>query len=374
MRRGLTGFFIALFLAAFALAACADDCAICGKPIEGKIYLMTDDVTGKQVEVCSNCIKLPLCFICGLPAKDGTQLPDGRWLCQRCAKTAVLDADDVGHIFWEARDDMDKKYSRFTAFPTNIDVTVIDRVDVDSMFQVMGNDFESPDVLGVTQKISTNGAARYRIGLLTGQPMNQLGEVCAHELSHAWVWENVPQERHDRLARDAEEGFCEMDGYLYADSKGDEDEKKRVLANAYTRGQVKLFVEAEQQYGYEQILDWMKYGEDAELEEGHLEEVRDVKIPAGVISARAAITQPESSSLTARVHAVAPTTIELQGIMWGSMPSAIINGHSFFVGDEWKVQVGSAKENIRCLAITQTKVKIQDVDSGRVQELDLPSH
>ena len=198
--------------------------------------------------------------------------------------------------------------------------------------------------------------------------------MCAHELSHAWVGENVPEERHSRLARDAEEGFCEMDGYLYADSKGDEAEKKRVLANAYTRGQVKLFIEAEQQYGYEQILDWMKYGEDPILEEGHLEVVRDVKIPAGAVPAHAASARPQSSSPTAAVHASAPKAIELQGIMWGGMPSAVINGHAFFVGDEWKVQVGPAKENIRCLAITQTKVKIQDVDSGKVTELNLPAH
>jgi hypothetical protein len=374
MRRGLTGFFIAMMLVSFAFAVRAVDCAICGKEIQGGGFLITDPSTGQQIMVCSNCAVLPRCYICGLPAKDGVQLPDGRWLCAKDAKTAVLDADDVRHIFWEVRDDMDKQYSRFTSFPTNIDVSAIDRVDVDSMFQVMGNDFESPNLLGVTQKISTNDATRYKIGLLTGQPQDRLEEVCAHELSHAWVWENVPEERHSRLARDAEEGFCEMDGYLYSDSKGDEDEKKRVLANAYTRGQVKLFVEAEQEYGYEQILDWMKYGEDPILEEGHLDVIRDVKVPAGAATAHAAIARPQSSSATAIVHPSVPTTIELQGIMGGSMPSAIINGHSFFVGDEWKVPVGSAKENIRCLAITQTKVKIQDVDSGKVTELDLPAH
>ncbi len=374
MQRGLTGFFIVMMLICFAFAAQALDCAICGKEIQGTVFRVTDNVTGETLLICSNCEVLPRCFICGLPVKDGVQLPDGRWLCQRDAKTAVLDADDAQRIFWEVREDMDKQYSRFTSFPTNIDVRVIDRVDVDSMYQVMGNDFESPNMLGVTQPVTTDGTKRYKIGLLTGQPMNQLGEVCAHELSHAWVGENVPEERHDRLARDAEEGFCEMNGYLYADSQGDEEEKKRVLANTYTRGQVKLFVEAEQEYGYEQILDWMKYGEDPILEEGHLDVIRDVKIPAGIASARAAIARPEKFSPTAVAHVSAPKTLELQGIMWGSMPSAIINGHSFFVGDESKVHVGPVEETIRCVAITQTIVKIQNVDSGKVTELNLPAH
>jgi len=80
------------------LGARADNvCAICGKPIYGgTIAVMTDKVTGEKKEVCSDCLKLPTCSICGMPVKDGgIQLPDGRWLCARDAKTVVLDADDI---------------------------------------------------------------------------------------------------------------------------------------------------------------------------------------------------------------------------------------------------------------------------------------
>src|SRR6202044_370659 len=156
--------------------------------------------------------------------------------------------------------------------------------------------------------------------------------------SHAWVGENVPGERHARLQRDTEEGFCEMMGYLLVDSKGDEGEKKRVLANAYTRGQVNLFVEAEQQYGFDEVLDWMQYGVTGRLEEGHLDEIRDVKMPGSNLAASYAAQNTPRAATPA-----APATLRLQGIMWGAMPSAIINGKSFFAGDEMKVQVGPAK-------------------------------
>ena len=365
MQRVLRILFAVLF-ASIVFTVQADNCAICGQPINGEIYLMTDKVTGQQVEVCSNCMQLPKCFICGLPAKDGTELPDGRWLCQRDAKTAVLDVDDVRSIFADVHEDLDKMYARFTTFPTNIDVSVIDRIDVDTMFQQVGNSFESPDVLGITQPITTNGVKRYRIALLTGQPVAQMREVCAHELSHAWVGENVPEERHARIDRDTEEGFCEMMGYLLVDSEGEEEEKKRVLENAYTRGQVQLFVAAEQEYGFDEVLDWMQYGVEGRLEEGHLDEIRDVKMPTSNFTAAYA-----ARTITAAPAVTAPATLRLQGIMWGSEPSAIINGRSFFKGDEFKVPVGQEKVTIRCLNIEKNSIRIEDVDTGKEQELDL---
>ncbi|HTV42246.1 MAG TPA: hypothetical protein VMF08_16870 [Candidatus Sulfotelmatobacter sp.] len=361
--------FAIIALVCFAFAAGADDCGICGLPIEGKIYLMTDDVTRQQVKVCSSCIQLPPCFICSLPAKDGLHLSDGRWLCTRDAKDAVMDVDSVQRIFGQVHDYLDRLEARFTSFPTNVDVSVIDRVDVDSMFQLVGNSFESPDVLGVTQPVTANGVKRYEISLLTGQPMSQLEEVCAHELSHAWVGENVQPERHARIARDAEEGFCEMMGYLLMDAMGEEGEKQRVLANAYTRGQVQLFIEAEQQYGFDEILDWMQYGVTGRLEEGHLDEVRDIKMPVD-----AAVATFVARKAVGSAPPPTPSTLQLQGIMWSGTPSAIINGRSFFAGDEYQVPVGQSEVTIRCLGITKTAVQIQNMDSGKKEQLQLQAN
>ena len=174
-------------------------------------------------------------------------------------------------ICGQVKDDLDRLFSRFTSFPTNVDVTVIDRIDVDSMFNTEGNGFESPDLLGCIRPETVNDETRYKMSLMTGLPLAQLKETCAHEYSHAWVGENVPKERRARLGRDAEEGFCELVGYLLMDSQNEEVEKKRVLQNHYTRGQIDLFIEAEKRYGFDQVLDWMKYGVAAQLEAGHVD-------------------------------------------------------------------------------------------------------
>lgn len=365
---------MACFCFGTSVAALADNvCAICGKEIQGTIYLMTDKVTGEKVEVCSNCIKLPLCSICGLPVKDGgVQLPDGRWLCARDARTVVLKADDVEQICAQVKDDLDRLFARFTSFPANVDVTVIDRIDVNSMFNTEGNTFESPDLLGCIRPEMVNHKTRYKMSVLTGMPLAQVKETCAHEYSHAWVGENVPKERHARLARDAEEGFCEMVGYLLMDSQNEEVEKKKVLQNHYTRGQVDLFIEAEQRYGFDEVLDWMKYGVAPKLEAGHVDEIRDLKTPsAKSVADRPAVFNGVKSTPK---PASAPATLSLNGIMWGNPPVAIINGRSFSVNDLEKVKLGSTNVMIRCLEVREKSVRIQNIGSGKEQELRLPSN
>lgn len=356
----------ACFVFSGLLVACADVCAICGKEIRGASYIVTDTVTGEKKLVCSDCVKLPRCAICGLPVKDGgVELPDGRHLCARDAKTAVLDADDAGRICAQVKDDLDRLFSRFTSFPTNVDVSVIDRIDVQSMFDTRGNSFESPDLLGCIRPETINNTTRYKMSLLTGVTLAGLKATCAHEFSHAWVGENVPKERHARIARDAEEGFCELVSYLLMDSQGEEGQKKFILQNRYTRGQVELFIEAEKRYGFDEILDWMKYGETAQLEDGHLNEVRDVKMP----SAKIVAVNPVIYNRLNVTNSPAPAIIKLQGISWGNPPSAIINGRSFFANDLLKIKVGATEVTIRCLAIQKNSVRIQNVDSGKEQEL-----
>jgi len=373
---------IILLMAGFcfgpSLSARGDLCAVCGQPIPGTIYLFTDKVTGEQKEVCSDCIKLPRCYICGLPVKDGTRLSDGRYLCARDARTVVLKADDARQICDQVKDDLDRLFSRFTVFPNNVDVSVIDRVDVDSMFVTEGNNFESPDLLGCIQPETANDKTRYKMSLLTGLPVAQLRETCAHEYSHAWVGENVPKERRARLGRNAEEGFCELVGYLLMDSQNEEVEKKRVLQNHYTRGQIDLFIEAEKRYGFDQVLDWMKYGVAAQLEVGHVDELRDVKMP----SAKSVANNPNpaisinisTNNNNTNPPATVPATIKLQGVLWGNQPVAIINGCSFFAKDQKQVKIGGTNVTLRCLEIGKKSVRIQNIDSGTEQELPLPSN
>jgi hypothetical protein len=358
------------------LSTAQDICAICGQPINGRCYFMTDKVSDERELVCSNCaFTLPRCYVCGLPIKKGeeTQLPDGRYLCARDAVGAVLDAGQARQICADVKNDLDHVFSRFTSFPDNVDVAVIDRIDVDSMFGTSGHDFESPDLLGCTRRVTENGVRRYKISLMIGLPAGELKETCAHEYSHTWVGENVSPARHARIARDAEEGFCEMMGYLLMDAQGEESEKKRVLKNRYTRGQVQLFIAAEQQYGFDDILDWMRYGVTSKLEEGHLDEIKDVIMTPAHKHTPAVLAIPFTD---VRRDSPSPdsSVLKLQGIMWGNAPMAIINGRSFFAMDVNQVKLGGTNVTIRCEAIEPTRVQIQNLASGQTQELVLPAN
>lgn len=376
MQRHGKYFWVLLLTTCFCLplAARGDLCAICGRPISGDtIYLVTDKVTGEKKEVCSDCVKLPSCYICGLPVKDGTQLPDGRYLCARDARTAVVKAADAERVCAGVKDDLDRLFSRFTVFPDNVDVSVIDRIDVDSMYNPAGNDFESPNLLGCIRPETANQVTRYKMRLMTGLPLAELKATCAHEYSHAWVGENVPKERHARLGRDAEEGFCELVAYLLMDAQGEEAQKKFILQNRYTRGQIDVFIEADKRYGFDQVLDWMKYGVDAQLEEGHVDKLRDVQMPVAKSGAGNSVAFSRTNQPTP-VPAPALAILKLDGVLWGSRPVAIINGRSFLANDLSPVKVGGTNVIIRCLGIQKTSVRIQNTSSGREQELRLSAN
>jgi len=137
-----------------------------------------------------------------------------------------------------------------------------------------------------------------------------------------------------------------------------------------------LFLEAERRYGFDQILDWMQYGETGRLYPGRLEEIRDVKMPPAhptVASTRPAISLLLSNALplVKMPPPSGPATLVLQSILAGAHPAAIINGRSFFAGDESKVRVGTNSITIRCLAIHADSVHIRNLASGEEKDLVL---
>jgi hypothetical protein len=269
---------------------------------------------------------------------------------------------------------MDRLFSRFMSFPTNVDVDCLDRIDVDKLFQPGGYDFESPNLLGCI-RVETNGAQKqYSMRLLTGLPVVRLEATAAHEFTHAWVGDNVPPTRRARLAGDAEEGFCELLAYLLMDSEHEEAQRKFILKNHYTRGQIDLFIEAQTQYGLNDVLDWIQYGETPKLREGHLDEIRNVKIPQSVTSPIDPSVEfrfkPAATNAPLPVARAEPETIRLQGILWRSPPSAIVNDHTLLVGDELRLKIGKTDVVIRCLKIKKNSVQIQEMGSGKIEELD----
>jgi len=119
-------FFLALTVCSLwagPLMADPDRCAVCGGELTGTVFLITDKVTNEKKQICYACSTLTeTCFVCGLPVKSNyTHLLDGRCLCARDAKNAVLNEDEAKRVCDETKESLDRLFSRFLTFPgTNV--------------------------------------------------------------------------------------------------------------------------------------------------------------------------------------------------------------------------------------------------------------
>jgi hypothetical protein len=303
-----------------------------------------------------------------MPAKEKyEELPDGRILCARDVKSVVLDEAEAQRIWADVKDTVERQLSRFMTYPDNVTVHPLDRVDLQEMFKVAGQDFTCPNVWGCTlRETNENKRINYKISLLRGLPPSVLKATCAHELTHTWCWENISLERRRRMSQDSIEGFCELIACLFCEAQGDNAQLGVIKSNAYTRGQFALLRAAESQYGMNDVVDWMKYGVDARLNGAELERVRKIEVPgksatpARPVAYAAAVAPPPL-----------PEALILKGITWSARPTAVINDHIFMVNDENKMRVGTNSVAVKCMAIRQDAVVIQVAGSSEPKTLTL---
>ena len=146
----------------FTAAAFAQSlkCDICGELLTNGGYTAEDRVTGEKKSVCPACHDLDsVCFICGLPVKEGYQkLPDGRFLCAREARDVISSESEAREIADKVRDDMDRLFSRFLTIPeTNVVITIADRYQLENLFRAPGNENACVTVLRSHDKQSAPG-------------------------------------------------------------------------------------------------------------------------------------------------------------------------------------------------------------------------
>jgi hypothetical protein len=169
---GWLGLLLAGLPLAGALRAAEDHCATCGNILIERVYRIEDQVTLEKRHVCGNCEKnFPLCFLCGLPAPTNAvgfaQIADGRVLCARDAKTAILREEDGLRVCREVRDGMDRMFSRFLSLPeTNVTMAVVDRVHLQELFKFAGHDYQCPNVWGFTQSRTNHNRLEHRVSIL----------------------------------------------------------------------------------------------------------------------------------------------------------------------------------------------------------------
>lgn len=357
--------------------AAGDICFVCQKEIRFTVYTWTDKVTRTKVMLCGDCSELPdNCYLCSVPvSKHFTKLPDGRILCKRDVKTVVLDDKEAAQICEKVKQDMDRLFIRFLTIPeTNVTVQLMDRVRLQELFRVIGNDYSCPNTLGCTETKTNEGQRVFEISILSGQPREDVMTTCVHEYAHTWIIENVSAARHKTLGKSAVEGFCELLSYLFAEQHGLATAKSNILANHYTRGQIHLFIEAHGRYGLQDIVDWMKAGEDPLLRRDDLGRVRRLedrstaktKAPGEIKSLG------NSTTTTTNPPPLLPEKIILQGIVWSkTQPMATLNGRNFDLNQESVLQLRDGPTTVRCLEIRPTSVVLQTNNASERLILEL---
>lgn len=367
---------VLLFLAGPMSAARAEDlkCDVCGKIIEDEYTSMMDYAAGVKKNVCKACHALEnRCFACGLPVKpDSKRLGDGRFLCDRDAKEVIESETEAKEVCDSVRDDINRKFSRFLTLPeTNVVLSIVDKFYLESIFKSPGYEESCISVFGATQTHPfPGGRFIHTISIISHLKKSRLMAVCAHEYTHAWMGESVTRERKAALAPDTVEGLCELMAYKYMESREETFEMQVIKSSAYTKGQIAVLLQAESQFGFNAVLEWIKYGEDGKLELDNLDRIRVVRSvqPRTPVDASSFLI-----SAPAAIRSRAPDVLMLKGISGsGQHRFALINDATFAPLERGKVRVGQTNVSLQCLEIRDVSVLIQVKGSNAQQELFLP--
>jgi hypothetical protein len=346
-------------------------CELCQGNFGGTIYTKVDQVTKNKVWFCDKCLNFVYdCFECGLPVPPTSMvLSDGRHYCARDAKTALTDPAEIQKAALEASYNLRLALDRYLTFPLdNVDMSVMDRVNIQTMRIAPGADYSCPNLQGLYESITNNaGTKKHSIQILSGLTAGNTRAVIAHELTHAWIKDNVPEDR--KLGKDAEEGFCELIAYLLSQQMNDKAAMETIKENGYTRGQFDLFVEAKKRYELQTILDWLKHGKEPSIDAQDIDQVRRVTKPTRT---RPKLWVNYAAPTDSTRKPTGPTELQLKGILGnGTRRMAMISGKSFMVGEKGNVLLGATSTGIRCLEIGANFVRVELVGTGEIQKLTL---
>jgi hypothetical protein len=354
MRRNLTIFAVALIsLTGLAQTQPSDRCVVCLGPLGEKFFWFSGPVLPTRQPVCVTCSELESrCAICRLPVgKHGQKLADGRWLCRRDFDAGIFNENEAQRVYEETRRDLQEILAGSGVLPgRNITVSLVDATQLRKQNQSMPSDHEEGAILGLTRtRFYNNKQFQHTISVISGLSRARLSAVCAHEYSHAWLHENLPAER--RLDREAVEGFCELVAYKLMAKRNEEIEKKVILANAYTRGQVNAFVQAEAENHFHRIVKWIKTGVDEVLPQSN---------QGPILAAGTREPPPIQWPPPVAMPTLVPDALTLKGISSGpSRRFVLINDCTLMKNEEGRVRIGTSNVTVRCVDIRVRSAVIQ---------------
>ena len=355
---GIVTFLLILIL--WATAAVHDPCVVCQKNISERVYLFSNPYSVEKQRVCGACAQLgTVCATCGLPVRSGfTKLPDGRLLCANDAKEGVLTQDALDEIYREVKRDLFRMLAGNVLPDRNVAVELAGRNDLERRVRTQRFPHDKNVTLGVTETHGKTGQFEHRIYILSGLRKSRVAAVCAHEYTHAWLHENVVAGR--KLDSDTIEGFCELVAFKLVTDRNDAAEKKIILANSYTSGQIHSLVKAEDRYRFPEIVKWMKDGVDDKVDLGD--------------TARVLVRKNDDDPVQVAWQPVKPTavpdTLVLRGISGTPQRRfALVNDTTLEKGEQAKVRVGSTNVVVRCVEISDASVVLSVAGASEPTQL-----
>jgi hypothetical protein len=363
MRRGIGVAGCLLILVCWAAAAVSTHCVVCKQLIRERVYLFNNDYLPEKQSVCGDCAQLETtCSVCTIPIRGRhTKLNDGRLLCESDAKQCVLDNEVLQEIFVEVKRDVFKMFSGMGTLPDrNVAVQLATRTDLGRMIRRQRFPHDKHLTMGLTETRVKDGTEfDHRIHILTGLRRSRVAAIVAHEYAHTWLHENLTEGR--QLDSDTVEGFCELVAYKLMTQRNDAVEKKIILENSYTSGQVHSLVKAEDRYRFYEVVQWIKSGKDERINKENTSRLLVRKHEEAV----PVTWQP------AKPTAV-PDTLVLKGISGTPQRRfALVNDTTLAKDEQAKVRVGSSNVVVRCLDITANSVVLSINGSAEPTELSL---
>jgi len=363
MTRGIGVFAICLLLGETLHAAVAVYCAVCRQQIAERVYLFTSPYLAEKQSVCGACAELETtCSVCTLPIRGShIKFADGRLLCERERNQCVLTDDALQEVFADVKRDIFKMLAGQGTLPDrNLTVQLAGRTDLDRLTRSQRFPHDKNMTMGLTQSRRQGGNFEHRILVLSGVRKSRAAAVCAHEYTHAWLAQNIPEGR--MIESDTVEGFCELVAYKLMTDRNEAVEKKVILDNSYTSGQIHSLVKAEDRYRFYEIVKWIKTGVDEKIDGAN----------TGRVLVRKRDDKPVSVAWQPVKPTAVPDTLVLRSISGTPQRRfALVNDATLAKGDQAKVRVGSTNVVVQCLDITHTSVVLNVNKSTERTELFL---
>ena len=164
-------------------------CFHCGK--KGDPIFGIHDYKGENYDLCADCLKLPHCQFCRVPAVVSDE---EEALCIDCSREAINDPEVAAAVFLEVRETLQVQYKMFTKHE------IVFELGTRSDLELRRED--DPQKMSVYESETVDGAPRYTIRILRNLPLDIFRIAAAEALAQDWLEETMPLAMDDPDTRD----------------------------------------------------------------------------------------------------------------------------------------------------------------------------